>query len=172
MSVDTRVFRDIRLWVGLLLVGFQYWILFHPQPPLVARPVHLVLALLLVFLWNPLQGDRIPIWLRRTIDGIIVVGVVGFAVYYWQSLPRIEERIENVSPVLPQDTIFGIIFVLLLLEGVRRTTGWILVWVILAFLFYGWLAFLLPFGGFRGFGLEEYVEILVLTTSGILGVTT
>ena len=172
MSVDMRVLRDIRLWAGLLLVGFQYWILFHPQPPLVARPVHLVLALLLVFLWNPLPGDRIPIWLRRAIDGIIVVGVVGFAIYYWESLPRIEERIENVSPVLPQDTIFGIIFVLLLLEGVRRTTGWILVWVILAFLFYGWLAFLLPFGGFRGFGLEEYVEILVLTTSGILGVTT
>lgn len=172
MLLDLRILRDVRLWAGLALVVFQYWILVHPQPPLVARPVHLILALLLVFLWNPLQSGKLPIWLNRTIDVAIFLGVTGFAIYYWQSLTRIEERIENVSPVFAQDTIFGIIFVLLLLEGVRRTTGWILVWVILAFLFYGWLAFLLPFGGFRGFGLEEYVEILVLTTSGILGVTT
>ncbi len=172
MSVGLRILRDVRLWAGLLLVGFQYWILIHPQPPLVARPIHLVLALLLVFIWNPLREERIPLWLRRTIDGLAVAGVVGFAIYYWQSLLRIEERIENVSPVLPQDVLFGIIFVLLLLEGVRRTTGWILVWVIIAFLLYGWLAFLLPAGGFRGFELKEYVEILLLTTSGILGVTT
>jgi TRAP transporter 4TM/12TM fusion protein len=172
MSVMMRHLRDVRLWAGLALVVFQYWILIHPQPPLVARPVHLILALLLVFLWNPLRSATMPLWMTRAIDAVIYVGVVGFAIYYWQSLPRIEERIENVSPVLPQDTIFGIVFVLLLLEGVRRTTGWILVWVLLAFLAYGWFAFLLPFGGFRGFGLEEYVEILVLTTSGILGVTT
>ena len=172
MSVVLRSLRDIRLWAGLALVIFQYWILIHPQPPMVARPVHLVLALFLVFLWNPLRNDTLPLWLRRTIDGAILVAVVAFAIYYWQSLTRIEERIENVSPVFPQDTIFGIIFVLLLLEGVRRTTGWILVWVILAFLVYGAFAYVLPIGGFRGFGLEEYVEILTLTTSGILGVTT
>ncbi len=172
MAFDTRILRDVRFWAGLALVAFQYWILLHPQPPMVARPVHLILALLIVFLWNPLRGSRLPAWLMRAIDAVIIAGVAGFAFYYWQALPRIEERIENVSPVFTSDTIFGIVFVLLLLEGVRRTTGWILVWVILAFLTYGWLAFLLPFGGFRGFGLEEYVEILVLTTSGILGVTT
>ena len=172
MSFDMRLLRDVRLWVGLALVVFQYWILFHPQPPLVARPAHLIVALLLVFLWNPLKVQKIPTWLGRAIDGGIIAAVVGFAVYYWQSLARIEERIENVSPIFPQDTILGIIFVVLLLEAVRRTTGWILVWVILAFLLYGGFAFLLPFGGFRGFGLEEYVEILTLTTSGIFGVTT
>ncbi|MDP2409330.1 MAG: TRAP transporter fused permease subunit [Pseudolabrys sp.] len=170
--MDFRLLRDIRLWAGLALVVFQYYILTHPQPPLVARPIHLILALLLVFLWNPLQSAKLPQWLCRAIDAAIYAGVIGFAVYYWQTLPRIEERIENVSPVFSQDVIFGIIFVLLLLEAVRRTTGWILVWVILAFLVYGWLGFLLPVGGFRGFGLEEYVEILVMTTSGIFGVTT
>ncbi|MGH6726874.1 MAG: TRAP transporter permease [Pseudolabrys sp.] len=172
MSFDLRIFRDVRLWAGLTLVGFQYWILIHPQPPLVARPTHLILALLLVFLWNPLQGGKIPRWLGHAIDGVMVAAVVGFAVYYWLSLTRIGDRIENVSPVFASDTIFGIILVVLLLEAVRRTTGWILVWVILAFLAYGEFAFLLPFGGFRGFGLEEYVEILTLTTSGIFGVTT
>ena len=151
MSLLMRSLRDIRLWAGLTLIVFQYWILVHPQPPLLARPVHLVLALFLVFLWNPLRDDKLPVWAGRAIDGLILAAVVGFAVYYWLSITRIEERIENVSPVFAQDTIFGIIFVLLLLEGVRRTTGWILVWVILAFLAYGAFAFVLPIGGFRGF---------------------
>ena len=144
----------------------------HPQPPLVARPVHLVLALLLVFLWNPLTETRIPVWLRRGIDVVLVAGTLSFTVYYWLSLPRIESRIENVDLVFNQDIIFGVLFILLLIEGVRRTTGWILVWVILGFLAYGAFAFVLPFGGFRGFGLSEFVEILMLTTSGIFGVTT
>src|SRR5690606_33247344 len=109
---------------------------------------------------------------ERICDVVTVGGVLAFAWYYWQSMTRIEDRIENVSPVFTMDVIFGLILVFLLLEGVRRTTGWILVWVILGFLAYGALGFLLPYGGFRGFELKEYVEILVLTTSGILGVTT
>jgi TRAP transporter 4TM/12TM fusion protein len=172
MSASMRIFRDVRFWIGLALVGFQYWILIHPQPPLVARPVHLVLALLLVFLWNPLTDVRMPVWLRRGIDAVIIGGTAAFTIYYWLSLTRIQDRIENVDAVFTQDIVFGVIFVLLLMEGVRRTTGWILVWVILAFIAYGALAFVLPFGGFRGFALGEFVEILMLTTSGIFGVTT
>lgn len=172
MSFDMRILRDARLWVGLLLVVFQYWILVHPQPPLVARPLHLVLALLLVFLWNPLPEGKLPRWASRLIDIVLLAAVVGFAIYFWQSLDRIQNRIENVSEVFTSDTVFGIVFVALILEAVRRTTGWILVWVILAFLAYGAFAFALPFGGFRGFGLQEFVEILMLTTSGIFGVTT
>ncbi|MDI1347016.1 MAG: TRAP transporter fused permease subunit [Pseudolabrys sp.] len=163
---------DIRLWVGLALVAFQYYILVHPQPPLVQRPVHLLLALLLVFLWNPLEIPRVPLLVRRAIDWVIIAGTLAFCVYYWMALPRIEQRIENVDPVFMLDLIFGILFVVLLTEGVRRTTGMILVYVIVGFLAYGAFAFVLPFGGFRGFELSEYVEILLLTTSGIFGVTT
>lgn len=172
MSVDLRILRDVRFWAALALVFFQYWILIHPQPPLVARPVHLVLALLLVFLWNPLDEPRLPLWARHAIDTVMIGGSAAFMVYYWLSLTRIQDRIENVDPVFTQDVIFGVIFVVLLLEGVRRTTGWILVWVILAFLAYGWFAFIWPIGGFSGFSLTEFVEILMLTTSGIFGVTT
>ena len=172
MPKGLRILTDVRLWAGFVLVAFQYWILVNPQPPLVSRPLHLVLAMLLVFLWNPLALARLPVWLNRAIDGVMIAGTVAFMAYYWLSLQRIEERIENVDAVFTQDIIFGVIFVLLLMEGVRRTTGWILVWVILAFLVYGALGFLLPIGGFSGFSLGEFVEILMLTTSGIFGVTT
>jgi TRAP transporter 4TM/12TM fusion protein len=172
MAAGWLALTDVRLWVGFVLVAFQYYILVHPQPPLVQRPIHLLLALLLVFLWRPLELPRVPQWLCRALDIGAILGTVAFSAYYWISLTRIEERIENVDPVFLQDVIFGILFVLLLIEGVRRTTGMILVWVILAFLAYGAFAFVMPFGGFRGFELHEYVEILLLTTSGIFGVTT
>lgn len=172
MQAGWRALTDIRLWVGLVLVVFQYYILMNPQPPLVQRPVHLLLALLLVFLWRPLELPALPKWLTRALDVVTVGGTIGFAAYYWLSLPRIESRIENVDQVYFQDVFFGILFVVLLIEGVRRTTGMILVWVLLGFLAYGAFAYVLPIGGFRGFGLEEYVEILLLTTSGIFGVTT
>ena len=172
MPKGLRLLTDVRLWAGFVLVAFQYWILVNPQPPLVSRPLHLVLALLLVFLWNPLALTHLPKWANRAIDVVMIGGSAAFMVYYWMSLPRIENRIENVDAVFTQDVIFGILFVLLLLEGVRRTTGWILVWVILAFLAYGAFAFVLPIGGFSGFSLTEFVEILMLTTSGIFGVTT
>ena len=101
MSVDLRIFRDIRLWAGLLLVVFQYWILIHPQPPLVDRPVHLVLALLLVFLWNPLPPDKLPRWAAWAIDGAILSAVVGFAIYYWQSFDKSRAASRMFRPFSP-----------------------------------------------------------------------
>ena len=172
MSFDMRIFRDVRLWAGMLLVGFQYWILVYPQPPLVTRPVHLTLALLLVLLWNPLSAGKLPTWVCRAIDFVLLAAVIGFAVYYWQSLSRIQNRIEDVSPVFNSDVIFGVIFIGLILETVRRTTGWILVWVIVAFLAYAFFGPLLPVIGFSGFGLREFIEIIMMTTSGVFGITT
>ncbi len=168
-----RTLADPRLVVAAILVAFQYWILLHPQQPLFERPVHLILVLTLVFLWFPLTPTRLSVVLCRLIDVVILAAVVSVAAYFWLAIPRFETRIDNVSPVYWWDVLFGIILVLLLLEAVRRTVGWILLSVILVFLLYGAFGFLIPGrAGFRGFGLEEYIEILTMTTSGILGVTT
>ena len=145
----------------------------HPQPPLVARPVHLILALLLVFLWNPLAGDKMPPGSCAAIDIVLIAAVIGFR--------RLLLAVADAHPEPHRGRLAGVYCrtsssasssSVLLLEAVRRTTGWILVWVILAFLAYAFFGFLLPVGGFRGFGLEEMVEILMLTTSGVFGITT
>lgn len=168
-----RQLIDPRLFIAATLVAFQYWILLHPQQPLFERPVHLILLLFLVFLWFPLQSPRLPILVRRAIDIVILATVLAVAGYLWLVIPRFETRIDNVSPVFWWDVVFGILLVGLLLEAVRRTVGWMLLGVIIAFLLYGVFGYFLPgVFGFRGFGLEEYIEILTMTTSGILGVTT
>jgi TRAP transporter 4TM/12TM fusion protein len=168
-----RLLFDLRLWVSIALVAFQYWILQHPQQPLLERPVHLLLVLFLGYLWFPLKSERIPPPVRRALDVLAVASVAALAVYLYLAIPRFMTRIDNVSPVFWWDVVFGVLMVFLLIEAVRRTVGWVLVWVIVGFLAYGAFGYLLPGTmRFRGFGLEEYVEILTMTTSGILGVTT
>lgn len=176
LSVPVNALRqliDPRFLFAGTLVVFQYWILLRPQQPLFERPVHLILLLFLIFLWFPLTTARLPQMLRRAIDIALLAAVASVSIYLWFAIPRFETRIDNVSPVFWWDVLFGILLIGLLLEAVRRTVGWILLGVIVAFLLYGAFGYVLPgVFGFRGFGLEEYIEILTMTTSGILGVTT
>jgi TRAP transporter 4TM/12TM fusion protein len=165
-----RAALDPRLLVGAAFCAFQYWILAEPQLPMVERPAHLVLALFLLFLWLPFKG---PAPIRHAVDGCCLAATAFVAWYYWAEAERLTSRMDNVDPVLAVDVAAALLLVLLLLEGVRRAVGWILVGVLLAFLLYGFFGYVLPgAAGFRGFGLLEAVEILTMTTSGILGVTT
>jgi TRAP transporter 4TM/12TM fusion protein len=165
-----RAALDPRLLVGAAFCAFQYWILAEPQLPMVERPAHLVTALFLLFLWLPLKG-RAPV--HRAIDALCLAGTAFVAWYYWSEGARLSNRMDNVDPVFTIDAIAAAVFIVVLLEGVRRAVGMILVAVIGVFLLYGFFGYLVPgAGGFRGFGALEAVEILTMTTSGILGVTT
>ncbi len=166
----------VRLWLivalGLAWLAFQFAIVAEPQDPLLSRPIHLVFALALTFLTLPLDS-RQHSTLRRAADVLMVAAVFATGCYYWLAFPRLTGRIEMVDPVTTADGFFGLLLLLLLLEGVRRTVGWALLGLLLFVLFYsaagawfpGWLRF-------RGFGLEETVEMMTMTTNGVLGITT
>lgn len=165
--------RDPKTWLALGFITFQFWILFNPQQPHLERPAHLVIALLLTFLSIPLSGTGLPRLIERTVDVLILLATIGVGIYYWQEMPRLTTRIENVSPIEWYDMALAGTLVLLLLEAVRRTVGMILLAVIVAFIAYGAFGYILP--GEIGFGridLDAWSEILAMTTSGILGVTT
>lgn len=159
--------------IGLGLIAFQIWLLFSPQQPLFERPVHLAAALVLLFLYKPLEVKGVPRWLRGSIDTCLVLGSVAVLGYYLVGFERLTTRMENVSPVFPLDIFFGALLVLLLLEGSRRAVGWILVWVLIAFIAYGFWGSALPgWLQFRGFDVETATEITTMTTVGVLGITT
>lgn len=167
-----RVARLCRVGLGALWIGFQVFILFRPQAPLVERPVHLALAAVLLFLWMPLQRGRHRLLCFLT-DTALVLGVTATGAYYLLDARRLSERMEGVDPVLPVDLLFGLLVVTALLEGVRRAVGWPLLGVLLAFLAYGFLGEWMPgWLSFSGFRLDEAIEILTLSLNGILGITT
>lgn len=164
---------DARLWLGAAFLVFQFWILLYPQQPLFERPIHLVFALALLFLWRPWRAKNQPGVFPRIIDGFLLLCVISVGVYYLHQGERLSTRMENVSEILLIDKVMAPVIILLLLEGVRRAVGWILLGVLLAFLAYLYVGKFFPaWLYFRGFGFPETVEIMTMTTTGVLGITT
>lgn len=159
--------------IGCAFIAFQIWLLFSPQQPLLARPIHLVTALILLFLYKPLTSSRLSAWFCAGFDGILISGAVGVCVYYLTQYDRLTTRMENVDAILTVDIVAGTVLVALLLEGARRAVGMILVYVLSLFIAYAfWGNFLPGWLGFRGFPLDAAIEISTMSTAGVLGITT
>lgn len=165
--------QTLAFTIGTALIAFQVWLLFDAQQPLLERPVHLCAALVLLFLYKPLTTEALPRALRITIDTALILAAVAVLGYYMTGFERLTTRMENVSPIFRADIGFGTLLVFLLLEGSRRAVGWVLVWVLLAFIAYAFWGDVLPgWLQFRGFGAEAAIEITTMTTAGVLGITT
>lgn len=159
--------------IGVLFTLFQIWILIVPQQPLFERPIHLGFALVLLFLSRPFESGRLPAMAGRLVDMLAIAATLAVTAYYLLESPRLTTRMENVSPILAQDILAGCALILLLLEGARRAVGWVLVIVLAVFLLYAFYGNWLPgWLSFRGFGLDAAIEIMTMTTAGVLGITT
>lgn len=162
----------LRLSLGGIWIAFQLGIIFWPQAPMVERPLHLALAMAILFLWMPLPSGPRPL-VRVALDSALLVAAAGVGFYYLLSARRLTERMEGVDPVSLTDVLFGVAAVAVLIEGVRRAVGWPLVGVIVAFLLYGFSGAWMPgWLRFSGFAIDEAVEILTLSLNGVLGITT
>jgi TRAP transporter 4TM/12TM fusion protein len=129
--------------------------------------VFLGFTLFLSFLIYPLRpGDRqarVPWydWL------LIAASLLAVGYPLWD----FEEFIYRAAIPTTRDQLFGALTILLVLEATRRTTGWILPAVALAFLAYAWLgAALPPPWTHQGYGLDRLVGHMVMTLEGIFGV--
>jgi TRAP transporter 4TM/12TM fusion protein len=170
---QSKLLSDPKTWIALGFVSFQYWIIFFPQQPHIERTTHLVVALLLAYLMMPVQPKRLPKLACHGINFLFLAAIATVGFYYWHEMPRLTTRIENVFPVEWYDIAIASILVILLLEAVRRTVGYILLSVIVAFLAYGLFGHNIPGTfGFSAISITEWSEILAMTTSGILGITT
>jgi TRAP transporter 4TM/12TM fusion protein len=173
-NTDSTAIQSIRSLLGFALLAFQLLIIVNPQLPMVERPLHLVMATALAFLWSPLPrqcGFRGMFY--RVLDVFILAGIAAVTVYYLIFTTRLTERMEMVDPIYVHDIFFGILFTVILLEGVRRTVGWSLLGVLLTFLSYAWLGPWMPgWLNFSGFRLDAVVEMLTMSLNGILGITT
>ncbi len=165
---ETKPFPFGRIVIALLALGwfcFQLWIVRSPLPPLVERPIHLLFAMAVLY-FGGVRGSR-------TGTGVAAVCLTAMAAYSFLNAARLSSRMEDVDPVYMWDIAFGGLLLALLLEGVRRTAGWSLLSVILAFLAYAVFGPWLPgMSGFSGFRLEELVDILTMSGNGIWGITT
>ncbi len=151
--------------VAMSLV-FLYWA-YGTVTTQILRLVFLAFTLVLSFLLYPPRRKRglaRVAWFDWLFVGTSLL-VIGYALWDF------EEFIYRAALPTPWDQLFGALTILLVLEATRRTTGWILPVVALAFLAYAWLGAWLPSPWtHQGYGLDRLVGHMYLTLEGIFGV--
>ncbi len=135
-------------------------------PTHIVRAIHVALVLFLVFLLFPVSRryrNRVLWWdwamsaLSLTVLGQMLAGGDAFL-----------ER--STGPTLP-DRICGVALILLVLEAVRRCSGWIMPFVVLLFLVYAFVgAHLPPPWTHHGMDVGRVVGHMYMTMEGIFGV--
>ncbi|MGH7004440.1 MAG: TRAP transporter large permease subunit, partial [Alphaproteobacteria bacterium] len=158
------------LGVGITVLAvamslFHFYAAFFVIPPETLRAVHVGAALVLIFLLYPVARrfrHRLMPW-----DVLLALAAIGTIAYLLLGGDELRDR-----GSLPNrtDMIVGTIFILLVLEGCRRSTGLVMVSVVVLFILYGLFGNHLPQPWtHRGYDLERMVGHLYITLEGIFG---
>ena len=131
----------------------------------VLRPVHVGFVLVLVFLLFPIARR----YRNRLMWWDVVGALLGFAAIAYLIAGGDDVWDRNVTPTA-SDTFFGVVFVLLVLEACRRTSGWIMTFVIGAFVAYAFAGPWLPGQwAHRGYDVASLTGFLYQTLEGVFG---
>lgn len=153
----------------IFLIKQFYW----PDPPMLAAPVHVFMAMAVTTLLLPF-GFASPVAkaVGRVVEMAMVAACLLIAVHYVVDLDRMQTRLPYVDDVFPIDKVVFLVGTAALLEGVRRCVGWSLLIMILIFLAYAAFGYLVPGPlGFSGFDLAQLSDIMSMNTDGLFGVT-
>ena len=129
------------------------------------RVGHVGLMLALLFLTLPVAArfrDRIMPW-----DWLLAIASFAVAGYLLRDWDAISDRATEPTTT---DLFVGVVLVLLVLEAVRRASGWIMPVVVLTFVAYAFAGpHLPPPWTHRGYDLARLVGQLAMTMEGIFG---
>ncbi|OPY66089.1 MAG: DctM-like transporter [Syntrophorhabdaceae bacterium PtaU1.Bin034] len=132
----------------------------------VLRGVHVAMVLFLSFLvFPPTKGKRGSIaWYD------VCLALIGVATIVYM-LVDFEGFIYRAVTPDPWDLVFGAVLIILILESTRRSTGWIMPIVVIAFLLYAYFGPYLPAPWtHRGYTLKRIIGHMYMTLEGIFGV--
>jgi TRAP transporter 4TM/12TM fusion protein len=172
VEAEEGVANRLAGWAGVVVTGIAVaCTLFHlyaaydivPTQPL--RYVHVAFVMVLCFLLFPLASrfrNRIKVW--DVVAAAATVAILGYALYGGDDFTdraTVPERL---------DVVLGVVFIVLLMEATRRTSGWIMPVVAGAFIAYAMLGpYLPPPWTHRGYDLPRLVGHLFITLEGIFG---
>jgi len=160
-------------WLGVFLSAtavimslFHLYAAYAIVPTQTLRPIHVAFVMFLCFLMFPVSKrfrHRIMWW-----DWAVALMAVAVAVYLIIGGDEFTDR--NTSPNT-WDIVFGTALILMVLEGMRRTIGWILPVITICFLAYAVFGNYLPHPWtHKGYGIDRIVGFMYMTLEGIYGV--
>jgi TRAP transporter 4TM/12TM fusion protein len=152
--------------IAVIMSLFHLYAAVEIVPAYILRPVHVGFALLLVFLLFPAT----PKWRHRlmwwdVILALVSVGIVGY-ILYWGDLLGDRATVPELT-----DQVVGVGLILLILEANRRSSTWILPFIVILFLAYALFGpYLPPPWTHKGYEIPRLVGALYMTLEGIFGV--
>lgn len=161
--------------LALISVLSVYLVLYHiyigiygPPTNAIFLPVHLLIALTLVFLLNPSGVGRRTRPAFVVFDALCAIGCAVLTVYYLSIIDTWQEMYIGLKP---RDYVAGLVLIFLVCEAVRRTVGWAM--IVLAAIFCSHALFANYFPGiFYGPPVkpESLIQTLVVGDAGVFGI--
>ncbi|MEZ9198143.1 TRAP transporter permease [Shewanella sp. 10N.286.54.B9] len=159
------------LAIAVALSSFQIWQgITSTISATYFRPVHLCWVLVLIFLHYPLISNRYNkgYMLGRVTD-LLLCGLTVFAgyrmlIFDYNDIDHLLYGLGNV------DLAAGCALLLLLLEGCRRTVGWVMVMIAGLFLAYSAFGDMLPGAlATKAYSLQELIQFQIFSANGVFG---
>ena len=176
-SKIAKMIRSMPKWRFYLLAAISvFWLIFQlriklykPFEPWFQLPLHLCLALFVVFLMNPLADRYGKKWLW--LFDIILLGMtVTVLQYFVTHAEYLNNRMYSISPVTTQEMVVAVFLLITILEAVRRVVSMALFGVILFFMANAWFGQYIPgIMHYQGISFDRFCETLMLGTNGIFG---
>ena len=192
--------RTCAIGITVIFILFQMYLALVKQFTLMLQtPIHMCFALALVFLYNPTDKNYQKKLRKRCeaenrtatekeknkyawthwFDFVVYAAIIFVVVYTLQNIDRLASYDMAVHKPITMDYIALFCVVILLLEAVRRTLGYILFFFIIAFIAYSWGSPFLPDGVFRTIAtaknktfpkmLEKFTEGMIMAEQGVYG---
>lgn len=160
-------------WTGYIVTGiavamstFHLYAVYDIVPTQQLRYIHVAFVMMLAFLLFPMAArfrNRIRWW--DVLAGLVAVGILIYA------LMGGDDFTDRATMPNKLDMALGVIFIILLLEATRRTTGAIMPFIAILFIIYAMAGPYLPEPWtHRGYDAFRLVGHLFITLEGIFGV--
>lgn len=151
--------------VAVCMSLFHLYAAYAIVPAHILRTTHVTMVLVFIFLTFPIAArfkNRLMVW-----DVGFAMMAVATLAYAVMGGDDFSDR--NTFP-LTIDIVFGSILILLILEALRRTNGWVLLTVTVSFLLYALFGNYLPAPWtHKGYELSRLVGFMYMTLEGIFG---
>ena len=173
IEADEGASNKFKGWLAILVTVmavamsvFHLYTAYAIFPTQWLRPIHVGMVLVLCFFLFPIA----PRYRHRLMWWDLLAAALAVAMVAYLIMGGDDFGDRNTTP-LPWDVFFGIALVLLVLEAMRRTSGWIMPFVTVCFIAYAlagpWLS--APWTH-KGYEVARLMGVLYMTLEGIFGV--
>ena len=150
---------------AVLMSAFHLYAAYAIVPAQVLRTTHVAMVLVFIFLSFPI-AERFK---NRLMPWDMVFAMLAMASLAYALMGGDDFTDRNTYP-MTADVVFGGILILLILEALRRTNGWVLLCVTVGFLLYALFGNYLPAPWtHKGYELPRLVGFMYMTLEGIFG---